>query len=100
MKAALASATINVPSVPVVTNVTAQSETAPDNLSSLLVDQITGRVRWTESVSWMSENGVTEMAELGAGKVLSGLVRRINKDITCESIGTPEQIDAFVESLV
>ncbi len=100
MKAALAQATINAPAVPVVANVTAQAESDSSIIQNLLVDQITGRVRWRESVLWMGENGVTDMVELGAGKVLNGLVKRINPDITVESVGTPEQVEALIMKLV
>ena len=99
MKTALADTNFNAPCVPVVTNVTAKGEDNPDDLRNLLVDQITGMVRWRESVLCMGEQGVTEMVELGAGKVLSGLIRRINKDIACESVGTPEQIEALIAKL-
>ena len=97
MSYALADTNIRPPSVPVVTNVTAKAESEPSDIRRLLVDQITGMVRWRESVIWMGENGVDEMVELGAGKVLSGLVRRINKDIACESVGTPEQVEALIK---
>ncbi|MEM9469054.1 MAG: ACP S-malonyltransferase [Pseudomonadota bacterium] len=99
MKAALGDSSFQVPSVPVVTNVTAANESDPETLRDLLVEQITGRVRWRDSVAYMGEQGVTNMAELGAGKVLSGLVRRINKEISCDSIGTPEQIESLIEKL-
>jgi [acyl-carrier-protein] S-malonyltransferase len=99
MKEALAAATLNMPSVPVISNVTAQAESNPDTIRNLLVEQITGMVRWRESVLWMKDQGITQMVELGAGKVLSGLVRRIDRDIACESIGTPEQIEALAEKL-
>ena len=99
MAGALAEATINAPIIPVVANVTAQAENDPATIQKLLVDQITGRVRWRESVLWMGAQGVTEMAELGAGKVLSGLVKRINGDIAVESVGTPEQVEALIAKL-
>ncbi len=99
MATALGAAKINAPCVPIVANVTAQAESDPATLQKLLVDQVTGMVRWRESVLWMGANGVTEMVELGAGKVLSGLIRRINKEINCESVGTPEQIEALIEKL-
>lgn len=99
MAEALAGTTINKPAVPVVANVTAQAEQDPDTIRTLLVRQITGMVRWRESVIWMKENGITEMTEIGAGKVLSGLVRRIDRDIACDSVGTPEQVDAFLSTL-
>ncbi len=99
MKDALAAANIKAPSVPIISNVTAQAESDPGRIANLLVEQITGMVRWRESVLWMKAQGVTEMIELGAGKVLAGLVRRIDKDIQCESAETPEQIAALIGRL-
>ncbi|MCC7305099.1 MAG: ACP S-malonyltransferase [Alphaproteobacteria bacterium] len=99
MEDALAAANIKAPSVPVVSNVTAKAESDPARIRSLLVDQITGMVRWRESVLWMKEQGAGEMIELGAGKVLSGLIKRIDKDIACESIESPAQIEALIQKL-
>lgn len=99
MSTALADTNFRPPVVPIVANVTAKGESDPSDLRRLLVDQITGMVRWRESVLWMGENGVTEMVELGAGKVLAGLVKRINKDITCDSVGTPEQVEELIKKL-
>ncbi|MCF8495842.1 MAG: ACP S-malonyltransferase [Alphaproteobacteria bacterium] len=99
MAEALERTEIHTPKVPVVSNVTAQAVKDPQEIRRLLVEQITGMVRWRESVLWMKDQGVHEMAELGAGKVLAGLVRRIDKDIACESVGTPAQIDALIERL-
>jgi len=99
MSYALADSNIRPPCVPVVANVTAKAESEPSDIRRLLVDQITGMVRWRDSVTWMGENGVTDMVELGAGKVLNGLVRRINKEIACESVGTSEQIENLIEKL-
>jgi len=99
MAYALADTNIRPPFVPVVSNVTAKGVSEPSDIRRLLVDQITGMVRWRESVQWMKEQGVTEMVELGAGKVLAGLVKRIEKDIACESVGTPEQIEALITKL-
>lgn len=99
MEEALSAVNMSAPVVPVVSNVTAQAETDPATIRSLLVQQVTGMVRWRESVIWMKEQGITEMAEIGAGKVLSGLVRRIEKDINCHAVETPEQIEAFIEHL-
>lgn len=99
MAPALADTQFNAPIVPVVPNVTAQSESNPDVLRDLLVEQITGMVKWRASVLYMRDQGVTEMAELGAGKVLSGLARRIDRSIACTSVGTAEQIEAFIEKL-
>lgn len=99
MAYALADTNIRPPCVPVVSNVTAKGVSEPSDIRRLLVDQITGMVRWRESVQWMKEQGVTEMVELGAGKVLSGLVKRIEKDVACESVGTPEGIEALIAKL-
>ena len=99
MAEALSGAKFNVPSVPVVTNVGAGPENDPDMLRKLLVDQITGKVRWRESVLKMGELGVDELVEAGTGKVLSGLVRRINRDIKGSSLQTIADIEAFAISL-
>ena len=99
MRDALADAKVNVPVVPVVANVTAAATSDPVQIRDLLVRQVTGTVRWRESVIWMKDQGVDEMVELGAGKVLSGLVRRIDRDIACESVGTPEGIEALIAKL-
>lgn len=96
MAAALQETTLNAPVVPVVANVTASAVEDPEQIRDLLVKQITGRVRWRESVLWMGENGIDQIVEIGAGKVLSGLTRRINRDIKGEAVGTAEQIDAFL----
>ncbi|MEM6812128.1 MAG: ACP S-malonyltransferase [Pseudomonadota bacterium] len=96
MASALADTNIHPPLVPVVANVTAQPTSDPSEIRSLLVDQITGMVRWRESVMAMKEEGVTEMVEIGAGKVLSGLIRRIDREIATSSIGTPDQIEDLI----
>ncbi len=99
MAAALAETTIRPPIVPIVANVTAESVTEPHLIRQYLVDQVTGMVRWRESVMWMKAQGVSEMYELGAGKVLSGLIKRIDKDIAAESINTPQQIEDLAKKL-
>ena len=99
MQAALAETDIKAPIVPLVANVTASTTSDPDEIRGLLVDQVTGMVRWRESVLFMKDQGVDQMVELGAGKVLSGLVRRIDREISCESVGTPEGIEALIENL-
>ena len=95
MREALSHVEVSVPTVPVVANVTAEAVTSPDEIRKLLVEQVTGMVRWRESVLWMSGQGVDSMIELGAGKVLSGLIRRIEKTVTCQSVGTAEQVEGF-----
>ena len=98
MREALAAATVNAPAVPVVANVTAQAETDPNTIRDLLVQQVTGRVRWRESVEWMGANGVMNAIEFGNGNVLAGLVRRINKEITVTNIGKPEDLESYAKS--
>lgn len=99
MEEALAKTDIKAPVIPVVANVTASATTDPDQIRKLLVQQVTGTVRWRESVLWMKDQGITEMVELGAGKVLCGLVRRIDRDIECANAGTPEEIETLIEKL-
>lgn len=99
MTSALAEVTISTPAVPVVANVRAEAVTDADTIRQLLIEQVTGSVRWRESVEWMGANSVNEMWEIGAGKALSGMVRRINRDIACKAIGTPEDVKAAAESL-
>jgi [acyl-carrier-protein] S-malonyltransferase len=101
MATALASATIVAPSVAVVANVTARPERDPEVLRRLLVEQVTGRVRWRESMEWMAgEGGVTRFAEIGSGKVLAGMAKRIAPDAESLSLNTPEDLEAFAKSLV
>ena len=99
MAEALNSVTMHPPAVPLVANVVAEAVNDPTVIRALLVDQVTGSVRWRESVSWMAEKGVTEMWEIGAGKALSGMVRRIDRSIACKAVGTPEDVKAAAESL-
>ena len=99
MQDALASVTIAAPKVPVVANVRAEAVADPEEIRGLLIEQITGSVRWRESVEWMSANGVSEIWEIGAGKALSGMVRRINRDISCRNIAQPEDVSAAIDSL-
>jgi [acyl-carrier-protein] S-malonyltransferase len=87
------------PAVPVVANVRAEPVSDPALIRSLLVEQVTGSVRWRESVAWMSANGVTEIWEIGAGKALSGMIRRIDRAIACRQVGSPDDAKAAVESL-
>ena len=92
MADALARVDVSAPKVPLVANVLAEAVTDPARIRELLVEQVTGSVRWRESVAWMGAEGVTEMWEIGAGKALSGMVRRINRDIACAAVGTPDDI--------
>jgi len=95
MATALAGVTISAPCVPVVSNVRAEGVSDPAAIRDLLVRQITGSVRWRESVQWMAAQGVTEFLEIGAGKALSGMVKRIARDATTRAVGTPEDVAAL-----
>ena len=99
MAEALEEVDINRPVVPVVANVVAEAITDPATIRSLLVDQVVGSVRWRESVLWMAGKGVTEVWEIGAGKALSGMIRRIDRSIACTAVGTPEDVTKAVASL-
>jgi [acyl-carrier-protein] S-malonyltransferase len=99
VRAALADIRIGAPAVPVVTNVTASPESAPEVLRARLVEQVTARVRWRESLIAMAELGVDAIIELGAGRVLSGLAKRTVPGVATVTLGTPDEIDAFVATL-
>ncbi len=100
MAEALASARIDAPSTPLVCNVTARPVSAPEEIRRLLVEQVTGRVRWRESIAWMvEEGGVTRIAELGAGKVLTGMAKRITPDVEVIALNTPVDLESFAQSL-
>jgi [acyl-carrier-protein] S-malonyltransferase len=94
MAEALAAVTILAPSVPVVVNVRAEAVTEPDKIKTLLVAQVTGSVRWRESVLWMEGAGVTEFWEIGAGKALSGMIKRTAKAAVTRAVGTAEDVVA------
>ena len=98
MAEALDGVTVNAPAVPVVANVRAEAVSDPAVIRNLLVEQVTGSVRWRESVAWMGAQGVTEMWEIGAGKALSGMIRRIDKTITSRNIGASADIAALLEA--
>ena len=87
------------PLVPLIANVSANEISDPETIRRLLVDQVTGMVRWRESVLYMVENGVDKLVEVGAGKVLGGLTRRINSDLSTLSLQGPEDIEIFVKEL-
>ncbi|MBN8552808.1 MAG: ACP S-malonyltransferase [Caulobacterales bacterium] len=100
MAEALAEATISAPIIPIIDNVTARPESDPEAIRRLLVDQVTGRVRWRESMEWMAgDGGVTRFAELGAGKVLTGMAKRIAPEAEASALNGPEEIEAFAKSL-
>lgn len=94
MAEALKDVEIKVPAVPVVANVVARAVTDPAEIRRLLVEQVTGSVRWRESVEWMAGQGVTEFWEIGSGKALSGMIRRIAKEAATKAIGAPDDIAA------
>jgi [acyl-carrier-protein] S-malonyltransferase len=93
MAAALETVQMRAPRVPVVANVLAEAVSDPVEIKELLIRQVTGQVRWKTSVEWMAAHGVSEFWEIGAGKALSGMIRRIAKDAVSRSIGTPEDIE-------
>lgn len=95
MAAALAGVTVKSPVVPVVANVLAKPIRDPADIVGALVAQVTGTVRWRDSISFMADAGVTRFCEVGAGKVLSGLVKRIAEGATGVSVGTPDDVAAF-----
>lgn len=99
MAEALAAVTIRPPACPIVANVTAAEVSEPETIRRLLVEQVTGRVRWRESVLAFRALGVDTTVEAGGGKVLTGMVKRIDKDIQPVSLDTPADIEAFAKSL-
>lgn len=99
MAQALESASLNTPAVPVVANVRAEAVSDPAEIKALLIEQVTGRVRWRESVAWLAGQGVTEQIELGAGKVLTGLAKRIDKSLSASALNTPDDAKALAAAL-
>ncbi|MBO6867698.1 MAG: ACP S-malonyltransferase [Thalassococcus sp.] len=99
MKSALAEVAISAPAVPVVANVRAEAVNDPETIRQLLVEQVTGSVRWRESVQWMAAQGVTEAWEIGAGKALSGMIKRIDRSVATRAVGTPADVTAAAEAL-
>ncbi|MEZ5955189.1 MAG: ACP S-malonyltransferase [Hyphomonas sp.] len=99
MAEALAGTDIKAPVVPVVANVSATAVTDPETIRQNLVTQVTGRVRWTESVQYMVANGVDTTGEVGNGKVLTVMQRRIEKSLNGFTLGTPEDLEAFAQAL-
>ena len=100
MAEALAGTLITAPRAPLVANVTARPTLDPELIRSLLVQQVTGRVRWRESIAWLAEDGgVTRFAELGSGKVLTGIAKRIAPDAEAVALNTPQDLELFAKSL-
>ena len=92
MKVALEEVEIAIPVLPLISNVKATAVNDPSTIRSLLVKQVTGSVRWRESIIFLAAEGVTEIWEIGAGRALSGMIRRIDRSLTCQTIGSPEDI--------
>lgn len=99
MASALAEVSLQAPVVPLVANVTAARVSDPATIRALLVEQVTGMVRWRECVLYMETQGVTSLVEVGAGKVLTGLAKRIAKDLEASAINTPADVEAFLKTL-
>ena len=100
MRDALAETAMAVPAAPLVANVTARAETDPDQIAAHLVEQVTAMVRWRESMLFMRDGGVENLVELGAGRVLSGLARRIDRELNGVSVEQPDELMALLETLV
>lgn len=99
MREALAGVEKKAPAVPVVANVVVRPISDPGEIAERLVEQVTGRVRWRETVEWFGQSGVTTLYEVGTGKVLSGLARRIDRNVATANIGTPADIEAALAAL-
>lgn len=99
MAEALEGVEISAPAVPLVANVRAEAVSDPAEIKALLVQQVTGSVRWRESVLWMAAQGVTEVVEIGAGKALSGMARRIDRALQTVAVNGPEDVRAFAASV-
>ncbi|MDF1734224.1 MAG: ACP S-malonyltransferase [Minwuia sp.] len=99
MADALGAVTISAPKVPLVANVTASAVDDPERIRALLVQQVTSMVRWRESVLYMRDNGIEELAEIGSGKVLATMTRRIDRSVSARAVNTPDDIEAFLGTL-
>jgi [acyl-carrier-protein] S-malonyltransferase len=99
MARALGEVNLRAPSVPLVANVTAEAESGPEKIREQLIDQVTARVRWRESMLWMAAHGVTEVWEIGAGKALTGMVKRIDRSLGTRTIGTADEVKTAAAAL-
>jgi [acyl-carrier-protein] S-malonyltransferase len=99
LKGQLASVTFHAPRVPVVANVTGRPHGAPEQIRADMVRQVTGSVRWLDSIEWFKANGVSEYIELGPGKVLSGLIKRIDRDAGLHNIQDLPTLEKTVSAL-
>jgi len=100
MREALAEVAKNEPTVPVVANVTVSPLRDPEEIAEKLVEQVTGRVRWRETVEWLGQNDVDTLYEIGSGKVLTGLARRINRELNAIAVNTPADIELAMKALL
>lgn len=98
MQDALADTTINIPSAPIITNVSAERITDPETIRQGLVQQVTGTVRWRESIEYLIQNNVESITEIGSGKVLCGLTKRIDRSIKTQNVSTPEDVETFLKT--
>lgn len=98
MAEALTGVDISAPAVPLIANVRAEAVSDPDLIRQLLIEQVTGSVRWRESVQYMGAQGVTEAWEIGAGKALSGMIRKIDRSIGSKAVGTPEDVQKVLQA--
>ena len=99
MREALAEVELTPPTVPLVANVRAAAVSDPDEIRQLLVEQVTGTVRWRESIAWMAGRGVTEFVEIGAGKALSGMSKRIEKGVSAVAVNGPEDVKRLADAI-
>ena len=99
MEDALGNAVLTPPRVPVISNVTVEATSDPATIKRLLVEQVTARVRWRETIASLRERGITSVVEVGAGKVLTGMAKRIDNELQALSIETPQEVEAFMKTL-
>jgi len=99
MEEALERVTMRPPRVPVISNVSVTPQSDPAAIRRLLVEQVTGRVRWRETIAGLRDRGISSVIEVGAGKVLSTMAKRIDKDLATVSVETPQDIEAFLKTL-
>lgn len=99
MQEAFGTVEVKAPVVPIIANITAGAVTEPEQIKKYLVQQVTGTVRWRETIENLAQDGVTKIIEIGSGKVLSGLTRRINRELETQSIQGPADIEAWIKSL-
>ncbi|NJR13052.1 MAG: ACP S-malonyltransferase [Phyllobacteriaceae bacterium] len=99
MREALAKVEMKAPAVPVIANVTVSPLSEPTEIAARLVEQVTGQVRWRETVEWFAAHGITTLYEVGSGKVLTGLAKRISKDVSGVAVGTVDDVEALAGAL-